>query len=72
MFFRIHHLLTGWPLAPLKELIRPLAGVVFSSAECHSHSPHWQASEGSRCSRRQPDYTAGSTGLHVSSGSQET
>ena len=56
----------------LKELIRPLAGIVFSPAGCHNHSPHEQASEGNQFSRRLPHHATGSTELHVTSGSQET
>ena len=59
-------------IGSFKELIRPFAGIAFSPAGCHSHPPYWRASEGSQFSRRLPDHAAGSTGLHVTSGSQET
>ena len=55
-----------------KELIHPLAGIAFSPAGCHNHPPHWRASEGSQSSRRLPDHAAGSTGLRVTSGTQQT
>ena len=59
--------LAWWPMAH-KELIRRLAGVVFSPARVTCHPPHQKtAGEGSRLRRRPPVHAAGCTGLHGTS-----
>ena len=59
--------LAWWPMAH-KELIRRLAGVVFSPARVTWHPLHQKtAGEGSQLRRRPPVHAAGCTGLHGTS-----